>query len=51
VIHPFVGDFLNNEVDVGRKYDKVDFPDAESKALHHHGGSLSYTMGDFVETY
>jgi len=59
VIHPFVGGFWNNEVDVGRRYDdEVRFPDNEEGCDGDDEddgtepfGSLSYTAGDFVETY
>lgn len=49
MLHPFLMDFFTNEVDSEQRYDAVRFPDA---AMHDEmKGNLSYTIGDFAETY
>jgi carnosine N-methyltransferase len=54
VVHPFAFDFLVNEADSSMKYQQVSFPDLERREWDPNKntfGSLSYTVGDFVETY
>jgi len=56
-IHPFAIDLLLNEVDSSRRYQEVSFPDDNDNLnnpkmeMPQSPGSLSYTVGDFVETY
>lgn len=53
-VHPFAFDFLVNEADSNMKFQKVPFPDLERRkwsGKNVNFGSLSYTVGDFVETY
>lgn len=45
-IYPYVLDDMMNEVDSERRYDTALFPDVELAIFR--GGSLSYTVGDFV---
>ena len=58
VVHPFAFDFLINEVKSTDRYQQIEFPDTrddfietliEDEGLS--SGSLSYTIGDFVEIY
>ena len=54
VVHPFAFDFLVNEADTSMKYKHASFPDLERREWGPKRdifGSLSYTVGDFVETY
>ena len=56
VLHPFLFDFMINELDSARKCDTVTFPDTSQLASgiirdEVSIGSLSYTLGDFVEIY
>ncbi|KAG7359187.1 N2227-like protein [Nitzschia inconspicua] len=46
-IYPYVLDVMANEVDSERRYDRTSFPDVPIRA-NRQGGSLSYTIGDFV---
>jgi SAM-dependent methyltransferase len=48
VIHPFLMDYFINEVNSEWRFEAVPFPDANLLEM---SGSLSYTIGDFVETY
>ena len=48
VIHPFLMDYFVNEVNSEWRYEAVPFPDTD---IHEMSGSLSFTIGDFVETY
>lgn len=48
-LYPFLMDFFTNEVDSEWRYDAVEFPDVDIANARR--GSLSYTVGDFVETY
>ena len=57
-VHPFAFDFLLNEVDSARRYQPVFFPDRNDQSILDllsgksvEKGSLSYTIGDFVEIY
>ena len=46
-LHPFCSDFLVNEVDSDLRYDSIAFPDVNVSP----GERLSYTLGDFINTY
>jgi len=48
-LHPFCFDFLVNEVDSGKRYDSITYPDIEVSIGSNRG--FSYTIGDFVHTY
>jgi SAM-dependent methyltransferase len=52
-VYPFAIDSFANEVESGRHYDQVPYPDVkfplEDTTSHH--GSVSYTIGDFVKIY
>jgi len=48
-LHPFLMDFFTNEVNSEWRYEAVPFPDVDTSANMR--GSLSYTVGDFVQTY
>jgi N2227-like protein. len=57
-VHPFAFDFLINEVDCAKRFESVHFPDEVDEALvdlvnieNVKRGTLSYTIGDFVEVY
>lgn len=54
VIHPFALDFFTNEVNGDVRQQEVSFPDkgyTSSIIMSSSSGTLSYTVGDFVETY
>jgi len=48
-LHPYALDYFTNEVNSQRRYDRVDFPDVD--VVKPIKGTLSYTLGDFVEVY
>lgn len=53
-VHPFATDYFVNEVNSETRYKSVVFPDWDTPHLvktKRHVGSLSYTVGDFVELY
>lgn len=57
-VHPFAFDFLINEVNSAKRFEPVHFPDEDDEAILNlvkikrvKRGSLSYTIGDFVEIY
>ena len=51
-LYPFLMDYFTNEVHSEWRYESVPFPDVDvSYDIARGGGSLSYTIGDFVETY
>jgi len=57
-VHPFAFDFLVNEVDSAKRFEAVHFPDEDDEAMvdivkgkRIKRGTLSYTIGDFVEIY
>ena len=47
-LHPFLMDFFTNEVDSEWRYEGIPFPD---ETIGDMSGSLSFTVGDFVEAY
>ena len=47
-LYPFAMDFFTNEVENDWRYKAVRFPDVDIQDMR---GSLSYTIGDFTETY
>jgi carnosine N-methyltransferase len=49
-VHPYVLDVMANEVDSGRRYDMAFFPDVSLVSATREGGSLSYTVGNFVDS-
>lgn len=49
ILHPFAMDFFNNEVDSEQRYEAVSFQNVDDNRERR--GSLSYTVGDFVELY
>ena len=49
ILHPFCFDFLVNEVDSGKRYDSISYPDIEVSIGSDRG--FSYTIGDFIHTY
>lgn len=57
IIHPFAFDFLMNEVLSSDRYQEVSFPDREMvyniqmDPASSQEGSLSFTLGDFIQTY
>jgi carnosine N-methyltransferase len=53
-LYPFLMDFFTNEVDTEQRYEAVVFPDHAAPLYDEHmskASALSYTIGDFVETY
>lgn len=48
-LYPFLMDFFTNEVLSEWRYESIPFPDVDVSDIPN--GSLSYTIGDFVETY
>jgi SAM-dependent methyltransferase len=46
---PFLNDFFTNEVESEWRYEAVEFPDVDTTIPM--SGSLSFSVGDFVETY
>jgi hypothetical protein len=58
IVHPFAFDALINEVKSADRYQAIEFPDTSDDFLEQivakggfKKGSLSYTIGDFVEIY
>lgn len=51
-LHPFCYDSMVNEISVNERYQSVNFPDIDITGMENSmGGSLSYTIGDFVRAY
>ena len=52
-IYPFVNDHQINEVNTMNRYQKVSFPDNDNNnaSCQRQAGSLSYTVGDFIEIF